>query len=210
MIQSPSSLRLVLALLIATVVVVVSATPGVPSPALMAQSFALCQSDTECSLNFPSGGDLLVFEQMMLSYLSRRADGGIDLVAKLEVCGAVSGTDCGDMWLYQMRDARLCALNEQWVEGGSGCECISGRNCRDDCIAERSSEIWALFALIILVAIFEAASSAIYVHKQHLTTQNQKQISEDCRRMSAAIEVHVFAKQRAGIVPGSGSAQMAI
>lgn len=133
------------------------ATGAVPSPALMAWSFSICNADTLCStLAFPANGDLLVFEQMMLHYMDRRPDDGTDLVAHLEVCALTPPvTECSEMWLWQMRDAIVCDINEEWIEG-HGCQCIEGRNCQEDCLALASNKSLSLIVFLVVLGVFVA------------------------------------------------------
>ena len=119
------------------------ATSAVPSTALMTWSFDICSADVLCStLAFPVNGDYTLFSQMMLAWLARRIDGGVDMVIFYEGCVIPfpfpPASACSDQWLWEMRGAQACDINEEWIEG-VGCQCIEGRNCALDCIHLSSS-----------------------------------------------------------------------
>lgn len=135
-------------------------TPAVPSAALMQWSFDICAADTICSaVSFPVNGDFLMFQQMMLAWLARRPDGGVDMVAYYETCvGAFPfppASSCSDQWLWEMRGAQPCGVNEEWIED-VGCQCIQGRNCALDCIHLSSSKSLSLIVILAVIGLFVA------------------------------------------------------
>jgi len=64
-------------------------------------------------------------------------------------------TECSQMWLWQMRDAVVCRVNEEWIEG-FGCQCIEGRNCQEDCLALASNKSLSLIVILVVLGFFVA------------------------------------------------------
>ena len=181
---------LAFALLLVLCYVPVPVRADTPSPALTAWSFAACSADALCTLAFPAGGDIDVFEHQLTYYLNRRTDSGTSMQQFLEPCASgvlASGTNCSytclevqQMWVWQLRGVQLCGVNFEWVPA-YGCWCIEGRNCNEQCVAARSLDLWSLFAAVIAFALFMAAAIAWILFKQQRETRETKRCQEHVR-----------------------------
>ncbi len=151
----------------------------VPSTEFVQWSFTNCQADVICSLALPSGSDIDVFTEMLLMYLEMRSDMGTTIVPIIEPCVqavlptdpcvgcTVSCTMVQDLWLGIMREARVCHINEEWLEGQ--CRCIEGKNCHEDCIAERAVNWQAiLVGTIITLTLVIVISGWIHWGQQKI------------------------------------------
>jgi hypothetical protein len=165
----------------------------------MTWSFSICNADTLCStLAFPANGDFLVFEQMMLRYLDQRPDDGTDLVAYLETCAPTPPvTDCSNMWLWQMRDAVVCRVNEEWIEG-FGCQCIEGRNCQEDCLALASSKSLSLIVVLVVMGVFVAVVFAWIVKNNSRIFASLDEQDLRVRDLHAAVGARLYVQRVKG------------
>jgi hypothetical protein len=112
----------------------------VPSAAFVDWSYVNCQADAICAEAIPSGLDPVIFGEMLQAYIDGRQDAGVGVISLIEPCvqlvppaddGLCPSTNCAgyqQLWLANMRDARVCGANEEWIEG-HGCHCIEGRIC---------------------------------------------------------------------------------
>lgn len=157
----------------------------VPSNEFVQWSFTNCQADVICSLALPSGNDYDVFNEMLLMYLEMRSDMGTTIVPIVEPClqpvlpvepcvgCPVSCAMVQDLWLGIMREARVCHINEEWLEGQ--CRCIEGKNCHEDCIAERAINWRAILAgTVITLALVIIISGWIHRGQQKLSETQDK------------------------------------
>lgn len=174
-------------------------TPAVPTPALMAWSFAVCNADTLCSaVAFPVNGDFLLFEQLMLSWLARRIDGGVDMVNFYEICSLANpfppASDCSNQWLWEMRGAQACDINEEWIEG-VGCQCIEGRNCALDCIHLSSSKSLSLIVVLVVIGIFVAVVFTWIVKNYSKLFEVMDRLDQKVRALHAANDVRLYVER---------------
>jgi len=133
-------------------------------------SFDVCKEDPVCSerwqLSRASESTVYEhhkFDEMISLFLQRREDGGVgavDLVANClddetnEQCDSVRY-----MWLGMLREAQVCATNEEWVVG-HGCYCMDGKHCQDECTDAALSDLWSFTAA---VAVFGIGALAVFV-----------------------------------------------
>ena len=174
-------------------------TSAVPSPALMAWSFSICEADTLCSaISFPVNGDYLLFQQQMLAWLSRRIDGGVDMVSYYEICSALNpfppASSCSDQWLWELRGAQACDINEEWIEG-VGCQCIEGRNCALDCIHLSSSKSLSLIVVLIVTGLFVAVVFTWIVKNYAKLFEFMDALDKRVRALHAANDVRLFVER---------------
>ncbi len=157
------------AVLALVTVLVATCRAVVPSAAFVDWSYTNCQTDPICAEAIPSGVDPAVFGEMLQSYIDKRQDAGIGIISIIEPCvqlilpgddGSCASTDCAgyqQLWLGMMREAQICAANEEWIEG-HGCHCIEGRIC-GNFIFDRSNRFDVFIALLAVLGVLVMAEA---------------------------------------------------
>jgi len=157
------------AVLALVVALVATCRAVVPSAAFVDWSYTNCQADAICAESIPSGVDPAVFGEMLQSYIDKRQDAGIGIISIIEPCvqlilpgddGSCASTDCAgyqQLWLGMMREAQICAANEEWIEG-HGCHCIENRIC-GNFLFDRSRRFDVFIALLALLGALVMAEA---------------------------------------------------
>lgn len=208
----------VVAFLVTLAIVCPLVRAGVPSENLIQWSFVNCQSDILCAAALPSGADAEIFSEMIFMYFSMRADSGDSILPLIEPClqpvlpvdpcenCTVTCAQIQTMWIGAMREAHVCRTNEEWVSGE--CRCIEGKNCHEDCIAERSVSASALFGFGSVALLVSVSLAAWILHGEKKTNKDVERLDRDVfhQRQELAREVYARKSARPVVDPALASA----
>ena len=162
---------------IATLLMVVACAHAVDP--VTSWSFEVCRQDPMCAARWQlalgaemaSGYEQQKFQEMMKLFLERREDGGVDAVTMVRHCAeqeAEPGDECTYiryMWLGMLREAHICATNEEWVVD-HGCHCMDGKHCQEDCADAALADLWSIVVVVSVVGIGALAALVWEVRKE--------------------------------------------
>jgi hypothetical protein len=176
----------------ATLVLVAVAAAALDD-SVVAWSLAACQADPPCALRFdlPMGSPPTTYEQqrfaeMMAVFALHSQDGDTGAADLVAMCTNGSATDgCASvqwMWVGMLRQAQVCAPNEEWIVG-HGCECLDGKQCDTDCMQRKIADLWSLN---VLVALLGLGALALFVSDAQKFSRMRHDIDDRAHR--AAVE----------------------
>jgi len=144
---------------------IVAAAAAIDAP-FVAWSLDTCRSDPVCAARFglPAAPDAAItsydvarFGEMMAMMTARQQDGDVGADAVLAPCAAdAAAPGCAMaqwMWLGMLRQAQVCATNEEWILG-HGCSCIDGKHCADDHDSTDINSLWPFTLAVAIIGVF--------------------------------------------------------